>query len=63
MPAARHLLAVFRPRSGGQGDDGRCPPAAPPLPDRLHDLETVDFRHVQVQQQHIEIRSRGAFDS
>jgi hypothetical protein len=29
------------------------------LPDRLHDLEAVAFRHVEVEHQHVEIIGRG----
>ena len=48
-------LAVFLPRARRQGDDGQMAPRGPlPLPDRLDDLEAVQLRHVDVQEQQVE---------
>ena len=55
MPAARQLLVVFLPCARRQGDDGQMSPGGPlPLPDRPHDLEAVELRHVEVQEQEVE---------
>ena len=49
------VIAVFLPRARRQGDDGQMSPGGPlPLPDRPHDLEAVELRHVDVQEQQIE---------
>ena len=48
-------LAVLLPRPRRQGDDGQVAPrGALPLPDRPDDLEAVQLRHVDVQQQQVE---------
>ena len=48
-------LAVFLPRARRQGDDRQMSPGRPlPLPDRPHDLEAVELRHVDVQEQQVE---------
>src|SRR5258708_2864382 len=48
-------LAILLPRTRGQGDDGQMSPHGPlPLPNRLYDLEAVQFRHMHVQQQQVE---------
>ena len=53
-------LAVFLPRPRRQGDDGQMSPRGPlPLPDRMDDLEAVEFGHVKVQEQQVEIRRPG----
>ena len=50
-PGREAVVVVFLPRRR-QGDDGQVSPGGPlPLPDRSHDLEAVEFRHVEVQEQ------------
>ena len=56
MPAARHSLAVFLPRARRQGDDRQMAPRGPlVLANCLHDLEAVQLRHVDVQEQQVEV--------
>jgi hypothetical protein len=56
MPAAMQISrSSFRARR--QGDDGQMAPglALPPA-DRPHDLEAVELRHVDIQEQQVEGR-------
>ena len=47
-------LAIFLPGARGQGNDRQVSPRGQlPLPDRLDDLETVQLRHVDVQEQQV----------
>jgi hypothetical protein len=47
-----HALAILFPGASGQGDDGQVAPRHPfSLAHGLSDLEAVQFRHVDVQQQ------------
>ena len=59
MPAARQRSrSSFRARAV-KAMTGRCPPVARSAPpDRPHDLEAVELRHVDVQEQEVE----GRFD-
>src|SRR5712664_2214453 len=48
-------LAILFPGARRQGNDGQVSPRGQlPLPNRLYDLETVQLRHVNVQEQQVE---------
>jgi hypothetical protein len=63
-PGGEAAVAILAPRPGGQGDDG--PMTARrllPLSDRLNDLKAVELRHVDVEEQDVDIGGRGGLDS